>query len=390
MAVPNPQNELARVDKALRKPLPPIVLLMGPSDFFRQQALERLLTVIPKDAELRQVDGSDTKEASASDDGGAGGGGGAGGSGSELLDLRGGGLFARTAFVVVRRGANWWKKHGASVAELAPSIAPGCGLIVESPKLEKRKRAVAALVKQTQQDGSLYEFRDLYDMPYERARGPLEGELCRWVVHASKERKVPLQPETAWLMIAQVGKSPAELVAELDRLQARYDGEKVTAPLSPKELAGKLTVSFSSDPFEFTEAVLSGDRAAASRSLTAMFARGVRQQDGRTMDSGGLLPFTTSWLFRQMCATYEGRQLYERGTSLRDVAQQLGVRAFVDRFTDQVKHNDLARLQRGIAALHSCQRLSRTRGEEPDVLLERFLSQWFDGAPIETAEEMEL
>ena len=28
--------------------------------------------------------------------------------------------------------------------------------------------------------------------------------------------------------------------------------------------------------------------------------------------------------------------------------------------------------------------------EDGDVLLERFLAQWFDGAPIESAEELEL
>ena len=44
----------------------------------------------------------------------------------------------------------------------------------------------------------------------------------------------------------------------------------------------------------------------------------------------------------------------------------------------------------GITALHACQRKSRATGEDAEVLLERFLAQWFDGAPIETAEELGL
>ena len=160
--------------------------------------------------------------------------------------------------------------------------------------------------------------------------------------------------------------------------------------LAPKDLAGKLTVSFESTPFEFAEAVLGGDRRAAQRSLSAMFARGVKQQDGKAMDSGGVLPFTTSWLFRQIGVTYEGRILLDAGTSKRAIPSRCGVRQFADRFLEQVTKNDQPQLQRGITALHAALRKSRLTGEDGEALLERFLAQWFDGAPIETAEELEL
>ena len=176
----------------------------------------------------------------------------------------------------------------------------------------------------------------------------------------------------------------------MQRLRDQFGVDTIRAPLAPKDLVGKLTVSFESTPFEFTKAVLTGDRKAAQRSLSAMFARGVRQQDGKTMDSGGLLPFTTSWLFREIGKVYEGRLLLDRGVSMRDLAAKAGVRQFADRFVAQVKCNSIAQLQRGVTALHACQRKSRILGEEAEVLLERFLSQWFDGAPIETAEELEL
>ena len=75
---------------------------------------------------------------------------------------------------------------------------------------------------------------------------------------------------------------------------------------------------------------------------------------------------------------------------MRDLPVRAGVRTYKDRFLEQVKRNSLARLHRGVTALHACQRKSRIVNEDPDVLLERFLAQWFDGAPIETAEEFDL
>jgi hypothetical protein len=105
------------------------------------------------------------------------------------------------------------------------------------------------------------------------------------------------------------------------------------------------------------------------------------------MDGGGLLPFTTNWLFRSIAALYEGRLLMASGTPERDVPALVGVRQFQQRFAAQLRKSDVATLERGLLALQACQRASRTTGEDGDVLLERFLSQWFDGAPIPDAEE---
>jgi|GEM_PF-1899338 len=387
MAAPNPVMELQRLGKVLRAGLPPIVLVHGPSEFFRTKAMERLLAAAPGDAEVRAVDGAEVRAAAATDDDVDGA---AAATVPVLQDLRGGGLFAAVTVVAVRRAANWWKRHSASVAEVAPNIKAGSCLLVEAPKLDKRKKAVAALFKQLAASGAVFEFRDLYDMPYDRAQGPLEGELCKWVVAAGKKTGVLLTPKSAWLMVSQVGKSPVELLGELERLRDQLGSDPDRPPLAPEDLAGRLSVSFESTPFEFAEAVLGGDRRSAQRSLSAMYQRGVKQQDGKSMDSGGVLPFTTSWLYRQISVAYEGRVLLDTGTSMRDIPARCGVRQFADRFLEQVKKNDQAQLQRGLTALHACLRKSRLLGEGGEALLERFLAQWFDGAPIETAEELQL
>jgi DNA polymerase III delta subunit len=396
MAAPHPEDELARLRKLCAKGLPPIVVVTGPNDHFRAEAMELLLAAVPKDAELRRVDavderaggggGDDEDEAqdeAPADDGGAEG----LAQCPELLDLRGGGLFARTAFVCVRRGANWWQKHAAVLAAQAPKFAKGCGLLLDAVKLDKRKKVAAALVKSVAEAGALFEFRDLYDSPFGRDN-PLEGELTKWVVRRSKQLGVELTAEAALLVVMQVGKALPELVAELDRLRAQLGSDPARKPLAPPDLRGRLTCSFESSPFELAEAVLGLDQPRALRSVRAMFDRGVRGKDGKR-DTGGVFPFATSWLWRSLAKAYEGRELLDEGVSPRDVASRLGVFQFADRFVEQVQKNPRARLRRGLLALHYCTRLSRTTGEEPEVLLERFLHHWFHGTVVPTAEDLD-
>jgi hypothetical protein len=234
----------------------------------------------------------------------------------------------------------------------------------------------------------LFDFRELYETPFGRSN-PLEGELTKWVVRRAGKLGVPLTPEAALLVVMQVGKNLPELAAELGRLRAAFGGEGKRAPLAPADLRGRLTSSFESTPFELAEAVLGGDRRRALRSVRAMFDRGVRGKDGKAMDPGGLLPFTTSWLYQSFARAHEGRVLLESGVALRDLPGRVGVYNFADKFMAHVEQNDLARLRTGLLALHHCQRMSRTTGEDPDVLLERFLAQWFDGVPVPAAQDLE-
>lgn len=400
MATPNPEEELQRLLRIVAKPLPSLTLVGGSNDFFRAEAVDRLLAAVPKDAELRVVDAGAERD--------TGGGDGddeaddpvvaapdadvAAGLAQcpELQDLRGGGLFARTAFVVVRRGAVWWRRNAALVVALAPKFGKGCGLIVEAKKFDKRKKVVAGLIKALTESGGLFDFRDLYDLPYDRSRSPMEGELCKWVIGRAGRLGVPLAPDAAWLVVMQVGKQPAELVAELQRLRDRVGADPKRKPLSPADLRGKLTCSFEATPFDLADAVLGDDRRAAWRAVRAMFERGVRGKDGKAMDSGGVFPFATSWLHNQLSTLLEGRQLADSGVAARDLAARLGIYQFGDRFAERVQRLSQDQLRRGLLALHQCQRASRLTSEDADLLLERFLSQWFDGAPIPTAEDLDL
>ena len=359
MAVPNPERELQRLEKCLEKDPPPVLVILGADRFFRSEAVELAFAAVPGDADLRRVDGSQDSD------------------GSELDDLRGGGLFGGGNWLAVRRGGPWFKRHGPALLELLPRRASGCGLILELGKLDKRTKAAKALVAAAE----IFEFRELYAEPYDRSRSPLEAELVSWIAQRGRSRGVPLTPEAAYLLLTTVGKDPAELVAELERIRSATGDRPQQQPLTPDDLQGKLHVSFASTPFELAEALLAGERPRAERSLEAMYARGVVGKDGTTTDAGGVFPFVTSWLFQSLGNCLEGRRLLDTGTDLRDLAGRVGVRAFADRYVSQVRKNPQERLRRGLLDLLDCQRRLRTTGEEPRWLLRRFVHRWFTGSP---------
>ena len=355
MAVPNPERELARLRQTLAAGLPRTVVVLGPSRYFRATAFDLVLAAVPKDRELRVLDGEQDSD------------------GRELDDLLGAGLFARGTVLAVRRAADWLEARAEALEARLPRIAEGCALVLETTKLDKRTRLGKAL------GAGAFEFRDLYAEPYDRTRNPAEAELVQWVQERARGLGVPLDPQAALLVVAAAGKEPAELLSELGRLRAAVG--PVPRPLAAAAVAGHLHASFESTPFELAEALLAGDRRRCERSLQAMYARGVKGRDGETMDQGGLFPFVTSWLQTALGQVYEGRWLLDRGTPARDVPRALGVHVFQERLVEQVQRNDEPRLRRMLLALLRAQRELRDTGEDAELLLGRFLARCFAAGP---------
>jgi DNA polymerase III delta subunit len=371
LAAPNPERELTRLATLLEElpagQPPRCVVVTGPAEFFRAEAVAAVLARVPDDHDRRTVDGEADRDS----------------DGRELMDLRGGNLFGGGILLVVRRGDPWLKRHGAQLAVALATIAPGCGLLLEVSKLDKRTK----LARKLREVGELFEFRDLYSEPYDRSRSPLEAEMVGWIEQRSRRLGCPLTAESAFVLMSTVGTRPAELVQELSRLRDGLGAStrKRTQPLTPEDLRGKLTCSFESTPFELAEAILARDRRRALRSVLAMYRRGVRSRDGGSVDTGGLFPFITSWLYQSLTQVREGRLLLDQGQPLPKIPALVGVRMFIDRFLSQVQQNPAADLTRGLRLLMQCQRELRTTGEDPQLLLERFLSRYFKH--VKAAEE---
>jgi DNA polymerase III delta subunit len=360
MAVPNPERELERLRRRAGGGLAPVTVVTGPSAFFRAEALEAILAAVPSGRDLRTLDGQADSD------------------GRELGDLRGGALFGGGSWLVVRRAERWLAARGDDLLAALAGIGRGCGLVVEAPKLDKRTKLGKALAAQ-----DLYEFRDLYDSPYDRTRSPLDAELVGWVAQRSRALGVRLSLEAAYLAVMTVGKDPADLVAELRRLAsmpevvARAKGR----PLGPDDLRGHLAVAFESTPFELAEALLDHDRARCLRSLEAMFGRGVRGRDGTVMERPAVFPFTMSWLFQAVAKVHRGRRLFDAGVPAEAVAAKVGVHVFADRFARQVARNPAARLRRGVALLLDTHRRLRASYEDQQRLLEQMVARYFGAGP---------
>jgi DNA polymerase III delta subunit len=356
MAVPNPARELVRLRAHVKNGLGRATVLMGVSPYFRGEALRAVIDAIPRQTNLRSIDAQEEET-----------------DGRELQDLRGGSLFGAGTWLVVRRAEKWLAAHGERLLAAIEGIGKGCGVVIEATKVDRRTKLGKALAGL-----DLFEFRELYDEPFDRSRSPLEGELVQWLVQHGRQVSVPLTPEAAFAMVTVVGKDPAELVRELTRLAESLGGDAGRRrPLSPDDLRGKLTCSFESTPFELAEALLAHDRKRCLRSLQAMFARGVKGREGAPMDRGGVFPFATSWLHNSLMGVHRGRVLVDSGTPLRDVASAAKVHAFADRYVKQVADNPEPRLRRGIELLLAAQRELRTSGEDPELLLERFVARYF-------------
>ena len=357
MAVPNPARELVRLLAHTKQGLGRVTVLIGVSPYFRGEALRAVLDAIPPKTNLRTIDAQEEET-----------------DGRELQDLRGAALFGGGTWLVVRRAEKWLAAHGEKLLTAIEGMGKACGVVLDATKVDRRTKlgkAIATL--------GVFEFRELYDEPFDRSRGPLEGELVQWLVQRGRSVAVPLTPEAAFTMVTVVGKDPAELVVELDRVAAALgndDGGR-RRPLTPDDLRGKLTCAFESTPFELAEALLAHDRARCLRSLHAMFARGVKSRDGAPMERGGVFPFATSWLHSSLMTVHRGRLLVDSGTPLRDVASAAKVGAFADRYIKQVADNPEPRLRRGIQLLLTAQRELRTTREEPELLLERFVARYF-------------
>lgn len=356
MAVPNPERELARLEKLLKAKEPArAIFVVGPARFFREEAVEMALARIPADAELRRIDGGEPTD------------------GRELDDLRGAGLFGSGTWLCVRRAEKWLDSVREELAGLLPKIGAGCGLLLEAQKLDRRTKAGKALAAAAE----VFEFRELYSEPYDRARSPLEAESVGWIEKRARKLGLALMPEAAFLVQTVVGSDPAEIVPELRRIRDAVGDARRN--LGPDDLRQHLHVAFESTPFELAEAVLSGDRARAMRSAAAVFERGVRTRDGGHMDPGGVFPFVVSWLWQSLAKALAGRRLLDAGMRPADVAGRVGVRTFIERFVAQVEGNPAPRLERGLELLLQAQRDLRSTGESPRWILERFLAGYFRG-----------
>lgn len=347
---PNPELELDRLRKQLAQGLPRVLLLVGPSRFFRGEALDLAVAAVPPGSEVRVLDGAQETD------------------GNELQDLRGSGLFTTGRVLAVRRADEWLQEHSERLLAVLPKIGSQHALVLELTKMDARFK----LSKELAAAGARFEFRELYATAFGRDDDLLGGELVSWVVKRGSELGLELAKDAALLLVGTTGKDPAELLAELRRLALRLRGRR--GPIRADTLRGELAVGFRSDQFEFARALLARNRAAAERSLHGMFEHGLQGRESAT-ESSGLLAMTVHWLFRELTSLWRARRLVDEGLPLRELAATLRVPPQgVDRLQQQVRVWSRPALRRALLALHELQREMRRSSEDEHALLSQLVA----------------
>ncbi len=352
MAAPHPQRELDRLDKQLASKDPgQLFAIQGPCRWFRDQALDKLRNRFAKQGQIIDFDGKESG-ASQSDVGGF------------LMDLRTPDLFGASKMLLLRQGERVLKTHGKLFVELLDHIVPGNQLVLDVNKLDGR----TAFGKSVKKAGGSFEFRNLYDKPFRDHEPASSAEIVRWLADRARTMGLTLTAEAALFVVQVVGSEPALLVGELERLAPLFEGKKI----GPGELRSQLTTSFGSTQFELVEALLDGDLKAALRSLNALEREGLRDKEGKRLESGAVFPMVASWLSTCLGNLTQARAEVDGGDSPGAAASRHGG-FFRERFERQLRRHDRSSLALLHEALIRGERRLRTTGEDPILLLERLI-----------------
>lgn len=358
MAAPNPAKEWTRLEALLASgKAPKVFVIVGQDAWFRGRALDLLRKRLSR--------------------GGAGGEGAVELDGLEreslnhervqdfLMDLGTGDLFGGAKILLLRNASRWLSQHGKALLPVLDRMAPGNFLIIEAERLDGRSSVARKLKKEY----GWFEFRRLYDKPFGN-RPPQSAELVRWVQDHSRTKGLQLDPNAALFLTEVCGSDPGVLDGELTRLAGLVDRKNP----SPKEMRAVLSTAFESSQFEFVEALLEKDLVRSLRSLRALETQGLRDRDGKRMDTGAVFPMVTSWLSSTLEKGFLALRQREEGRSFEEVVQEHGG-YFKERFASWLRKHDRASLARIQGALLRAETRLRTMGEDPIILLEQMLRE---------------
>lgn len=354
MAAPNPEKELARLEKTLRsESRPSVVVLQGAAQWFVQRGLASLRELVATSGDITDIDGQESSVAASE-------------AGQFLVDLRTPSLFGGNKVLLLRNAERWLRVHQRALADTIERVAPGNMLVLALHKLDGR----SALAKRIKKLGAVFEFRMLYEKPFGGRGTATSAELVQWVVQRARTHGLRLEAQAGLFMAEVVGSDPAMLDGELARLAPSLKKSQVGV----EDLRGSLAVHFSSNQFELVDAILDGDARAAFRSHRALFREGMRDKDGKPIDRGAVFPLVTAWLASSLSKLYQARVEIEAGAAHGAVIRQYGG-YFKDRFERQLRRSSVTRLAAILQALRIAERRLRRSGEEPELLLERLLCE---------------
>ncbi len=339
--------------EALVKGNPPSVLVfVGPERWFRDRALDLVRRSLGAKGDLFELDAGERE-------------GGTQEAASFLMDLRTASLFGGNKVLLLRSAEKWLRSHGKVLVGTLEAIARGNTLVLDLAKLDGR----SSLAKKLNKIGERFDFRRLYESAWE-GRPPTSAEIVQWTQQRAKTKKLGLSLDLALFVVQVVGHEPSQIEGCLDQLAISHAGQRLDA----ETLRASLTASFGSSQFEFVDALLAQDPRAALRSLLALYREGLRDREGKRLDSGAIFPMVSSWLGSSLDKLCAAREELEAGHPISELVRRHGG-AFQARFERQLRGLDLSRLRLMRAALIRAEERLRGSGEESEILLERLIAE---------------
>jgi DNA polymerase III delta subunit len=224
--------------------------------------------------------------------------------------------------------------------------------------------------------------RALYDAPgpWERGVAPFDHELARFLVTRMRSRyHKQLRVEDAHALTMRVGSELGALEGALASL-ALYVGDR--DEVSAEDVEATLGTTREDPLWRLSDAVLDGDRESALRMLGAVFARGVHDARGVTVNRPeALAPMLLATLESSWLRVLSGAEQVAAGEDGARLARSMGIPPFAtDRFLSRCRR-PLGPLRRLSEAFLRAERGLKGGAVPHRLALERLVVEVLDSHP---------
>lgn len=320
---------------ALAAGVPPLVVIAGPEEFFRREALAAIRARLGPEVEIERRGDRAPGETDLV---------------SLLDDLRTPSLFGGSRAIVVDPAEKWLALDPELWLRSAGESWSAGHLILVAESIDGRTKLAKALAERALWLAADRPFHR--PPPWQPRAKPWENDLNRWLVARAREMGLRLEPPVAHLLMSRLGARLGDLAAALERLATVLapTGERL---ITPELVAAHTPEGEESGLFEVVDALFLGDRAAVLRQVRELLRRGsVDAQGVRTTDPTALLLQSTAVALARARQLREWHRLRGRGASDEEAAAEIGIaKPFIPRLREQAAASSPAAIERTIDRL---------------------------------------
>lgn len=353
--------KVADLPKRLGGEIPNLVVVAGPEEFLRREAVTVILEKAhggpPAAEEVTRV----TPGAKPSAD-----------DLTELFDdLKTPSLFGDSRSIVVDGADKLLAVDRDAWAALVASGFSGARLFLVLDALDGRTKVAKAIDK----NGWLVQAEKPFHRPppWKPNAKPWQHELNDWIVARADRLGLRLDPPTAHLLQTRVGSSTGDLAGALDRLATVLGRDAVARR---EDIIEHTPDGEESNLFELVDIFFLGDRARSLHLAREVLHRGsVDSRGQRVTDPGSLLLQFIGAGLRRARQLRETHRVLGAGGGDADLMSSAGIaRPFLPRLKEQARVTSPERLRHAIAGFRRADRDMKTgRGPRPDEILERLM-----------------